>query len=63
MRDRCKRINSQIARAMMQPLIVATLPHDVRAALADLGAELCEQENRLHQIEDRLDKLEKERQP
>ena len=51
MRGRAKRIQGLIALALAQPLVTATLPHGVRAALADLSAELLE-------INERLEKLE-----
>ena len=51
MRSRVKRIQGLIALALAQPLVTATLPHDVRAALADLSAELIEINERLDAIE------------
>jgi len=48
---RAKRIASATAKALSNPLVVATLPHDLQAALADLGAELVEINQRLEKLE------------
>ena len=51
---RAKRIAAQVARSLRDPLVVATVPHDLRAALADVGAEFVELNQRMEVIEDRL---------
>jgi hypothetical protein len=49
---RAKKVAALIVEEIAKPVAVVALPHNLRAALADLGAELIE-------INQRLDKLGK----
>jgi hypothetical protein len=58
MLTRAKKIGGLILRELQNPAVVIALPHDIRAALADLPAELIEMNQRLDRVERRLSLLE-----
>lgn len=49
--DRAKKIGATVARALADPRMMLALPHDARAALADISAELIELNQRLEKLE------------
>jgi hypothetical protein len=70
MLNRAKRIAADLTRQLARPIVVASVPHELRGALADLSAELIEINQRLDTLErnaaaalivlnDRLDPIER----
>jgi hypothetical protein len=51
MLSRAKKIGELLLRELAKPAVVLALPHDVRAALSDLPAELIELNQRLTKLE------------
>lgn len=51
MLSRAKKIAGLVAQSIASPAMILALPHDVHAALADLGPELIELNQRLEKLE------------
>jgi len=51
MLNRAKKIAAELTRQLARPMIVATVPHEVRGLMADLSAELIELNQRLDAFE------------
>jgi hypothetical protein len=60
MLNRVKKIAAELTRQLSRPMVVATLPHELRGLLADLSAELIELNQRLDRVERLLDMLKLE---
>jgi len=51
MLNRAKKIAAELTRQLARPVIVATVPHEVRGLMADLAAEVIEINQRLDVLE------------
>jgi len=61
MLNRAKKIAAELMRQLARPMVVATVPHELRGLAADISAELIEVNQRLENLERKLSDESKDR--